>query len=87
MKLNLIPLVAASGLLLGGCASAPVDPAAVTVDREVLTGSRIAQEVPRDEDGNMKLQPGLRIYTAEDIDRTGAGSTDEALRKLTPIVR
>lgn len=55
------------------------------VDRHCArdTGSRIA---PRDKDGKRCNTFG-RVYTQDDIQRTGAVDLGEALRKLDPAIR
>lgn len=47
------------------------------------TGSRI---VPRDKDGKRCMTFG-RVYTQDDIQRTGAVDLADALRKLDPAIR
>jgi len=83
MKLKAIPVVALAAALLGGCAAAPVVDTAVEVEMEkrVLTGSRIAQEVPADGSRNLHTRTGAKTYTAHDVDATGG-----AIRNLSPMI-
>ncbi|HVT35398.1 MAG TPA: hypothetical protein VHE37_07440 [Nevskiaceae bacterium] len=72
---------AAAGLVLvlAGCAGNP--PANQAADSHCIrdTGTRIPHE-------GCTSQPG-RSYTHDDIERTGAVDTGEAIRKLDPSVR
>lgn len=86
MNPRLITALVAAGALLGGCAATPVASPSTAQDREVLTGSRIAQKVEKDEDGNIKPRPGLRVYSADDLSSSGASVTGDGLRVLSPLV-
>lgn len=49
------------------------------------TGTRLAARAARRDDARA-CQPG-RAYDRDDIERSGAGSTAEAIRRLDPAVR
>lgn len=92
-----IPLAIAAALLAAGCAGQPSrDDAAAKSATEPTqtsaaetppncmqdTGSRIR----RSEDRPCVAAPGS-VYTREDIERSGATTTSEALRRLSPSIR
>jgi len=71
----------AAGLLLVGCTAATVRPQAAVAtrdDRGCVTGSRI----PSSE----ACAPFGRVYSAKDIQTTGATDAAEALRLLDPSI-
>ncbi|SFF31753.1 iron complex outermembrane recepter protein [Fontimonas thermophila] len=92
-------LMSAAVALLASCASTPRPPNAAQAIPETSTpvltraadrpsnclletGSRI----PRTATDPCVAAPG-QVYTREDLDRTGATTTAEALRKLSPLIR
>lgn len=84
------PCLAAAALLAAGCAHAPVstqDEAgeeAAPAGRVVVTGSRIPQRA--DSRGGVPATSSpVRIYSRQDVERTGAGpNLGVALTKLDP---
>jgi hypothetical protein len=70
--------VAASEVKTGQAAAKPADAKATC---EYVTGSRIKHAPPVDCD---QAAPGLRSYTAEDLQNTGHVDIAEALRWLDP---
>ncbi|MFO7276106.1 MAG: hypothetical protein DIU56_003635 [Pseudomonadota bacterium] len=86
---RLMPIAASVAVLAAGCAAAPqvseLDSTRLAVMRPspVLdcprhTGTRIKRD-----DGSCASVSG-RAFTIHDIERTGAGTIDEALRMLDP---
>lgn len=77
-------------LSVGGCAGAPQQPAAQTAGlRNVATDdggcsrSRVANRIPR---SGEPCSAAGRSYSNEEIARTGATTTGEALRLLDPAI-
>lgn len=84
---RLVPIAASLAMLAAGCAAAP-EMSEPERTRLALEKSRI--ECPRETgtrihraDGSCPAVPG-RVFTIEDLERTGAGTVDEALRMLDP---
>ncbi len=88
MKLKVITVAVLAGALLGGCAAAPVaEPAAeVKMEKRVLTGSRIAQEVPADGSSDMHTRTGTKVFSSDDLSATGRADTGGAIRNLSPMI-
>jgi hypothetical protein len=78
------PLLAAA--LLAGCAHAPAPPTARAEEAPppvVVTGSHLPQRVDLST-GVPRTTGPVRIYTREELERTGEPDLERALRKLQP---
>lgn len=87
---KLLPALASAVFLLGCAGNAKDRPAEQPETAKAAEPQNCLQatgsHIKRSEDRPCLAGPG-EVYTRDDIDRTGATTTAEALRRLSPTVR